>query len=959
MPPLLKTMRLHKRTFFTIVLGATVLVVVIFLASWIAIMGGFSRLEKISVQRNIFRAQEVVADRLNNLAVKLADWTTWDDTYVFIEDKNQAYIQSNLQPLVLDNLKIETMMFFNARGELVHSLCAQHPGTKPHLPSEDFKKSLGVLLAHQDEKSSIEGIVMLDEGPLLVASRPIIKSDGQGPMRGTVIFAAQLDVTEMQRLSQIVRAEMSVEKITAVAMPPDFAAARTAFLNGDSIFLNALDAKTVAGYSLLKDISGNDVLILKVAMSREITQFGRRTLFYFFLALVVVGFIFGAVVYVPLEREIAGRDQAEKAFRIADARYRELVEGTDDLITIVDRRGCFTYVNHSAEKIFGLKPEDCLGRSAFDFVHLDDREKTQKVFEGWLRDKNKHQVFQNRQVNKNGQVFEMFWTVNVYFTDSGEVAQVCSFGRNISDLKRAEKEILKARQFFESVIDSLPGIFYLLDNQRKMIRVNDNFLRISGYSLEEVMGMDPLDFFPENEKEKVKRGITLVFEKGGALVEVDFLSKNGKKTPYHLTGRRVMIDGVPFLAGVGIDIADRKKVEAALEESEKRFMEILYASKDAILLIDGEKFVDCNEAAARMLRYSTREEFMMTHPSELSPLQQPDGASSFEKANEMMARAFEQGFYQFEWINKKADGEEFPVEVSLTPIVMHGKNILHCLWRDMTENKYLAAALNKFHENLEIQVKERTEELVRSFQKLQATDEELQRASKAKSEFLANMSHELRTPLNSIIGFSEVLYDERFGPLNEKQKKYTQNVMVSGQHLLALINDVLDLSKVEAGKMVLEASSFSLLGCAEEVFRMVEPQSHAKKIKLVKEIPEDVDEIRADQRKIKQILCNLLSNAIKFTPVEGKVGIRAKKIDAGIEVAVWDTGVGISPENLEKVFGAFERLGDVYTQETEGTGLGLTISRKMVELHGGKIWIESEGGGKGATVKFTIPGRGV
>lgn len=232
--------------------------------------------------------------------------------------------------------------------------------------------------------------------------------------------------------------------------------------------------------------------------------------------------------------------------------------------------------------------------------------------------------------------------------------------------------------------------------------------------------------------------------------------------------------------------------------------------------------------------------------------------------------------------------------------------------------------------------------------------EDLQKASKAKDEFLANMSHELRTPMNSIIGFSEVLCDGKFGPLNERQKKYAKNILTSGRHLLSLINDVLDLAKVESGKMVLEASLFLVKDCLEEAVLMTDGLPSSGKIKPVLELAPDLGELRADQRKIKQVVYNLLANAVKFTPA-GKVGIRARRIDNGIEVAVWDTGIGIAPENLGKVFEAFFRVESAHTKETEGTGLGLAICQKIIELHGGRIWIESEGVGKGTTVKFTVP----
>jgi two-component system CheB/CheR fusion protein len=217
------------------------------------------------------------------------------------------------------------------------------------------------------------------------------------------------------------------------------------------------------------------------------------------------------------------------------------------------------------------------------------------------------------------------------------------------------------------------------------------------------------------------------------------------------------------------------------------------------------------------------------------------------------------------------------------------------------------------------------------------------------------MSHELRTPLNSINGFSEVLFDETFGPLNEKQKKYVNNVLTSGKHLLLLINQILDMAKVEAGKMKLGLSNLPMKNLLSELSMLVADMVSKKKLHMVTEIAEDLPNIDADELKVKEIIYNLLSNAVKFTPEGGQIGMRAKKTDSVIEVVVWDTGVGIAPENMEKVFEGFFRVDTPYSRLTEGTGLGLPLSKKLVELHGGKFSIESEGLGRGTSVRFSLP----
>ena len=232
-------------------------------------------------------------------------------------------------------------------------------------------------------------------------------------------------------------------------------------------------------------------------------------------------------------------------------------------------------------------------------------------------------------------------------------------------------------------------------------------------------------------------------------------------------------------------------------------------------------------------------------------------------------------------------------------------------------------------------------------------------ANRAKSSFLASMSHELRTPLNAIIGFSELLENRSFGSLNDRQQRYVNNVLTSGRHLLQLINDILDLSKVEAGHMELSPSRFDVRSTLGEVNTIVSSLAMKKRLSLEVDVAPAITELTADQSKFKQILYNLLSNSIKFTPEGGSVLVTVRPAPpAGgrewIEVAVSDTGIGLRPEDQQRIFGAFEQVDSAYSREQQGTGLGLALTRKFVELHGGKIWVESELG-KGSTFHFCLP----
>jgi signal transduction histidine kinase len=232
---------------------------------------------------------------------------------------------------------------------------------------------------------------------------------------------------------------------------------------------------------------------------------------------------------------------------------------------------------------------------------------------------------------------------------------------------------------------------------------------------------------------------------------------------------------------------------------------------------------------------------------------------------------------------------------------------------------------------------------------------ELEAASRHKSEFLANMSHELRTPLNAIIGFSQVLREEMFGEVNPKQAEYLDDIVSSGNHLLALINDVLDLSKVEAGQVELEIAPFSLREALERGVGMVRERATRDGVQIVLAVDPEVDVVEGDERRIRQVIFNLLANAVKFTPAGGAVGASAAQVNGEVRVSVTDTGPGIAPGDRERIFEEFQQT-EVGVAQREGTGLGLALSKRFVELHGGRIWVDSEVG-KGSVFVFTLPAR--
>jgi len=473
--------------------------------------------------------------------------------------------------------------------------------------------------------------------------------------------------------------------------------------------------------------------------------------------------------------------------------------------------------------------------------------------------------------------------------------------------------------------------------------------RIFGYTAAEAVGRPvtiiiPAELWPEEEQilERLRSGERL------SHFETTRIRKDGSRITISLSISPIRdasgaITGISKIARDVTEhnkLVEREALARAEALAERGFHELIENAPDAILQVSPQgKILIANRTAEQLFGY-LRQELIGKSVDALVPKgARPHHAAHREKfAAAGVSRPMGLGL---ELHARRKDGTEFPVEISLSPTRAAGGVMVTAVIRDVTERK-------------------RAEQQIQSLQQgymaeLENRHKEAERLNTLKSEFIASVSHELRTPLHTIIGFAELLGEEAEGQLNEKQRRFLRHIQTDSEHLLGLINDVLDLSMIEASGLTLRTEVLPLRMAISEAVNAIRPFATARSVTVREgEVP-DVD-VQADPLRLRQVLYNLLSNGVKFTPAGGEVSVIAAPEGAMMRITVCDTGVGIAPEEYERIFDKFYQVGKTTVGVRQGTGLGLTICRQLVELQGGRIWVESEIG-KGSCFHFTLPSQ--
>jgi signal transduction histidine kinase len=700
----------------------------------------------------------------------------WDDTYAFIADHNPDYIDSNLIDATLLKDKINEILFIDVTGQVVYSKTFDLARQRMIPTSQQWSEYLPTLTNHPAVNSTISSIVSLDNKPVLVVARPILTSEYQGPIRGTLIMGRDLTEELLRHLEQVTGLTLTVRSPYDPQLPADFQQAYQALHAAPgtdretprpSSYSLPLDEQVVAGYVLLTDVRGTPALLMRATFARTAYQDAQAAIRTLLIYLLLLSLVFGGLTLVLIDRLLLRRLSRLEASVSQIAAHSDFTArvpqaGQDELSSL-------------ARSINGML--DALEHTQQENLRLYDAAR--------------------RQLGE----------LSLLHTAAIATARSASLDAALQEIA------LSAFQAFNAV-----------------------------------------------------NAMVILCEPGCTKLEIR--------------------------ASVGIPaevLADRRL------KSGEGIIGWVAETGEAVLV---------NDVAADPHYY---EADVRTRAELCAPL----------KIGERVMGM----------INVESD--------QLNAFVTADLQLLQTL----------AHNLSTIIENLLL------------LEELLTANERLTELDRLKNRFVANMSHELRTPLNAILGFSELMSEELPGPLNAEQREYVQYINTSGLHLLALINDILDLSKLQANRIELERRVAHLADIVAEAHTLVWPSAQRKQQTITIDVPPDLPSLYIDPLRIKQVLINLLNNACKFTPREGHITVRAERWNEGwLRVRVSDNGPGIPPDRQAEVFEDFSQLDREQRDLDRGTGLGLAIARRLVELHGGRIWVESAGQpGLGSTFYFTLP----
>ena len=844
-------MKLRRKTLSIVGITIAGLTGILYAASSSILLGSLIKAEEQEATQVVKGVLSVFGQTADDFNSRFADWSAWDDTYAFVQNRNSEFIASNLVPEGLANLRVNIAVFVNTSGKIVYGTGLDSEKVKLTPVPEALKRHISLsdrLLQHPNPNSSLAGIMLLPSGPILITSRPIITTKSTGPIRGTLVFGRNLDAAGIAKLSKITRLPLIVHSVNEPRLPADFQKARENLSEKKPIWVCSLSEESIAGYALVNDIYKQPALLLRVDIPREIYRQGEISLLYLLVSVVLAGI--GLVGCTLL-----------------------LLEGLV-LSPLSSLAKAVNYISSSQDLSVRL------------------------------------------QVTGEDELSDLAHTINGM----------------LSALAIAESEQLEEKARYQAVVEQATDCIFLWDAQTKrLLEANTAFRNLLDYSLDAISQLTIYDIIAYS-KELIDDNIELLLsDKQFRIGDVLYRRRDGSCVDVEVSGSVISYGGREIICTVVRDITERKQAEAELRASEERYRLLFKNNPHPMWVYDLEtlKFLAVNQAAIQHYGY-TRNEFLNMTVADIRPPE--DVPKLLENISQVDVGIEFAGV----WQHLKKDGTIIDVEITSYALIFDSRKAELVLAHDVTCRLQAEAEMYKAKEAAEA-------------------------ASLAKSQFLANMSHELRTPLNAIIGYSEILQEEALDLGEKIFVSDLERIHNAGKLLLTLINDILDLSKIEAGHAELDLETFDVSEVVQNVARTVEPLFVPNSNRLNVECPNNIGKLYSDQTKLTQILFNLLSNAAKFTE-KGTITLSVERIknnenSGASEKLIFkctDTGIGITPEQLQKLFRPFTQADASTTRKYGGTGLGLAIAQKYSQMLGGEITVNSELG-KGSTFTLRLP----
>jgi PAS domain S-box-containing protein len=612
------------------------------------------------------------------------------------------------------------------------------------------------------------------------------------------------------------------------------------------------------------------------------------------------------------------RKMNELALRESEETYRALFNDASDAIFLFTPDGTLVRTNSRSAELIGFTAEEMVGHSVAEFILPADKEDGEKRVRHVVAGQNVP-VYERTMKRKDGTQIETEIRLSLLKDGAGQPKLIQSLVRDITARKQAEAELKISEARLRSILENAPATILEIDSSGLILTQNRPLM---GARLEDLVGHNLMELSPPENQPILKEVMQTVFTQQQRYSSEFDVPKGPLAGHYFLVFVGPVTEGeqVTMAIVILLDITEFKKAEIELNAQRDFTRQIIETMGQGLVVSDEHARVEyINPHMARLIGVPQEKLIGSDAESYIVPEDMPI-------LNHFISAGMQGTSNQYEFRLRTATGEIRHMLITSTPRLRSGRVIGRiALFTDITRDKELEARL-----------RQNRDELI-------SANAQLEKAARMKDEFLASMSHELRTPLTGILGLSEALMLNNYGPLNEKQLKALTNIQHSGQHLLELINDILDLSKIEAGKFELQIEPCLLSDICNASLQLIKGMAQKKNQQVHFSSVAEGTLLRADARRLKQMLLNLLSNAVKFTPEAGTIGldVKANPLEGRIELTVWDTGIGISANNIKRLFKPFVQLDSSLTRQHSGTGLGLSLVHRMAELHGGSLLIES------------------